>query len=276
MQQPVHEVEVQRGPERNRDENEHEPHRVRGRVEVEGESVVGVGPEEEHFVGGPDRDAARAGVEHVVPDLVRGEEPAVAALQVAPIELSFRALALEGVEEQMQPARHQQHQPQVPGEEVEDPVGAEIHAALERGLQVEPRQRGERGEGDHQRAQEGERHQVLQGLPRARGPHEDGNPLQRQRGTPAPGRCVRGVASFARRAGSGSRVRAHLEPPAAVTPETGIFRVPSPVRQPCTPALCPRCSIMVNGVAASLHGGGHVSRIGENGAPPCRIEYDMK
>ena len=37
-----------------------------------------------------------------------------------------------------------------------------------------------------------------------------------------------------------------------------------------------RCSIMVNRVAESPHGGGIGFRIGENGASPCRIEYDMK
>ena len=28
--------------------------------------------------------------------------------------------------------------------------------------------------------------------------------------------------------------------------------------------------------SGSLHGGGLGSRVGENGAPPCRIEYEMK
>ena len=37
-----------------------------------------------------------------------------------------------------------------------------------------------------------------------------------------------------------------------------------------------RCSIMMNRVGESLHRGGFGFRFGENGAPTCRIEYDMK
>ena len=45
VQQAMNEVEVQGGPERDRDESEHEPHRMGGRVEVKGEPAIGMSPE---------------------------------------------------------------------------------------------------------------------------------------------------------------------------------------------------------------------------------------
>ena len=100
----------------------------------------------------------------------------------------------------MQSARHQQHEPEVPGEHLENPVRPELGAALERGLEPEPGDCGEHPEREQDRPDERTRQEVPERGERARRPDEDRNRLEGERRMPCPaggaigvGRLLEGV-----------------------------------------------------------------------------------
>ena len=62
--------------------------------------VVGIGPEQQHFIGGPDRHAAHQRVEHVVVGLV-AEQEGRRLLRPLPVVFEAGALLAPDIEPQM-------------------------------------------------------------------------------------------------------------------------------------------------------------------------------
>ena len=137
VQQAMDQEEVHLPPQRNEEEQGHEPPRVLPQAEKR-EPAVGKPPEVQDLVGGPDRTPREAAAEDVVVGLIA--EEVLLAVRRKPLGMVFPAITVEpqGVEYQMVPAEDEPHQPQVAQKHEGDPTQSELHGLTERRLEQEP------------------------------------------------------------------------------------------------------------------------------------------
>ena len=134
VQKPVNPVEIKALPDRDKEKQRDEPDGICGPCQHR-RIPIRQRPEHQHLISSPDRDTASQRPKHVVLDLSAQGELTSIFHQRARIIAQLFTLLGEGVEIQMQPTRHCDHQDQVADVHFRDPAKSERFGFFQWGLE---------------------------------------------------------------------------------------------------------------------------------------------
>lgn len=142
MQETMNPVEVEQAPHLDGAEEKNEVDRLLTRIHV-GDELIGISPQHQNFVGGPDGAAADAAPENVVAELIAPQELAFPGGHPFRSVLVLQALGFGGPESDVPCAHYEDEHHLVANVDFEYPVKAKIDGSREIWPEIEPGQSGD-------------------------------------------------------------------------------------------------------------------------------------